>query len=432
MLQALARDCGRRLRTPAAAPDDADAIGAAVVGATARADLVLVIAGSSRGRADHTASVLERHGELVVHGVALRPAHPVALGVVEGTPVIGVPGYPVAAAIAFERFARPLLELLLGALPEDAPLIRVRLAGEVRAKRGIEAYVPLVLSAGERSCRSRCRRAARAVPCAASRARTRCSARKLEDGVLPAGTEVDARLLRPWPPHHRVSRRGRYDPPRMAELAQHPFLARLPNMLTIARLAVLPVFWWVMIEADDGRSTLAFVVFGVASLTDWFDGWLARRYGSFSRFGRLADPLADRLLIDSAVILLWYHGRLPLLAPALIIGRDLVLALGIGSAARHGYELSVVYLGKTATSVLMVGLGLMLLMPPSASWPPVLFWAGLALSMAAGCVYLVSVRARSRASSTSTPGGRSAKRLDWHSWRHFPISPHFPTPSSRH
>jgi CDP-diacylglycerol--glycerol-3-phosphate 3-phosphatidyltransferase len=182
----------------------------------------------------------------------------------------------------------------------------------------------------------------------------------------------------------------------MSAPAPHPFLARLPNILTIARLAVLPLFWWVMLEAHDGRSALAFVIFGVASLTDWFDGWLARRYGSFSRFGRLADPLADRLLIDSAVILLWHHGRLPLLAPALILGRDVVLALGIGSAARHGYELSVVYLGKTATSVLMVGLASMMLFPHRASWPPILFWGGLALSLAAGCVYLVSVRARSR------------------------------------
>jgi cardiolipin synthase (CMP-forming) len=176
----------------------------------------------------------------------------------------------------------------------------------------------------------------------------------------------------------------------------HPFVLRLPNMLTIARLAVLPVFWWVLLEAHHGRSAWAFVIFGLASLTDWFDGWLARRHGSFSRFGRLADPLADRLLIDSAVLLLWHHGRLPLLAPALILGRDLVLALGIGSAARHGYELSVVYLGKTATSVLMVGLATMMLVPSSSSWPPVLFWAGLALSLAAGVVYLVSVRARSR------------------------------------
>ncbi len=184
----------------------------------------------------------------------------------------------------------------------------------------------------------------------------------------------------------------------MSAPAPHPLLARLPNALTIARLAVLPVFWWVLLEAHHGRSVLAFVIFGLASLTDWFDGWLARRYGSFSRFGRLADPLADRLLIDSAVILLWHHGRLPLLAPALILGRDLVLALGIGSAARHGYELSVVYLGKTATSVLMVGLATMMLAPHNASWPPVLFWAGLGLSLAAGVVYLVSVRARARSS----------------------------------
>ena len=183
--------CPRAPTTPAE-------IGAAVVGAAAASDLVLVIAGSSRGRADHTASVLERHGELVAHGVALRPAHPVALGVVEGTPVIGIPGYPVAAAVAFERFGRPLLELLLGSLPEDAPLIRVRLAGDVRARRGVEAYVPLILSAGDdlplALPQSRKGGALRGLAGAHALLCTR-----LEDGVLPAGSEVDARLLRPWP-----------------------------------------------------------------------------------------------------------------------------------------------------------------------------------------------------------------------------------------
>jgi putative molybdopterin biosynthesis protein len=198
MLQALARDAGALCERLPARPDDADAIGAAVVKAAATSDLVLVIAGSSRGRADHTASVLERHGELVAHGVALRPAHPVALGVVEGTPVIGIPGYPVAAAMAFERFARPLLELLLAALPEDAPLIRVRLIGEVRAKRGVEAYVPLVLSAGDDLPRAMPQsRKGGALRGLAGAHALLCV--RLEDGVLPAGSEVDARLLRPWP-----------------------------------------------------------------------------------------------------------------------------------------------------------------------------------------------------------------------------------------
>ena len=182
----------------------------------------------------------------------------------------------------------------------------------------------------------------------------------------------------------------------MSAAAPHPILSRLPNALTIARLAAIPVFWWVMLEAENGHSTLAFVIFGAASLTDWFDGWLARRYGSFSRFGRLADPLADRLLIDSAVILLWYHDRLPWLAPVLIIGRDLVLALGMGSAARHGYELSVIYLGKTATALLMLGLGLMMLVGPDYHWPEYVFYVGLFLALVAGAIYVVTVRGRIR------------------------------------
>jgi putative molybdopterin biosynthesis protein len=194
MLQALARGAGAVCGRLPACPDDAEAIGAAVLSACRESDLVLLIAGSSRGRADHTAAVLERHGELVAHGVALRPAHPVALGVVDGAPVIGVPGYPVAAAIAFERFGRPLL----GALPEDRPLIRVRLAGDVRARPGVEAYVPLVLSAGDDMPlalpQSRKGGALRGLAGAHALLCTR-----LEDGVLSSGSEVDARLLRPWP-----------------------------------------------------------------------------------------------------------------------------------------------------------------------------------------------------------------------------------------
>jgi molybdenum cofactor synthesis domain-containing protein len=198
MLQALARAVGATCEQLPPRPDDAAEIGAAVVRATADRDLVLLVAGSSRGRADHTAAVLEHHGELVAHGVALRPAHPVALGVVNGTPVIGVPGYPVSAAVAFDRFARPLLELLLGAHPEEAPMIRVRLAGDVRTRQGVEAYVPLVLSAGDdlplATPQSRKGGALRGLAGAHA---LLCA--RLDDGVLPAGSEVEVRLLRPWP-----------------------------------------------------------------------------------------------------------------------------------------------------------------------------------------------------------------------------------------
>ena len=175
-----------------------------------------------------------------------------------------------------------------------------------------------------------------------------------------------------------------------------PLRHRIPNVLTMARLVVLPVFWVVLARADGGSSVPAAVLFGAASLTDWFDGYLARRFGHATRFGRLADPLADRLLIDSAVLLLWWHGRLHWIAPVLILGRDLVLLLGFRVAASRGYELSVIYLGKTATSVLMAGLFLIMLTGGGTRWPVSVFYVGLGLALLAGVVYLVTVRGRLR------------------------------------
>jgi molybdopterin molybdotransferase/putative molybdopterin biosynthesis protein len=93
-------------------PDDPERIAAAVRDAAARADLVIVVAGSSAGRDDHTAAVVERLGTLAVHGVAVRPGHPVVMGTVGTTPVLGAPGYPVSAALTFDIFAVPLLAAL--------------------------------------------------------------------------------------------------------------------------------------------------------------------------------------------------------------------------------------------------------------------------------------------------------------------------------
>jgi CDP-diacylglycerol--glycerol-3-phosphate 3-phosphatidyltransferase len=175
-----------------------------------------------------------------------------------------------------------------------------------------------------------------------------------------------------------------------------PLRYRIPNALTIARLVVLPVFWVVLWRAPDGHSITAGVLFAAASLTDWFDGYLARRFQHPTRFGRLADPLADRLLIDSAVFILWWHDRLALIALIAILVRDVVLLLGLRVAASRGYELSVIYLGKTATSVLMVGLGLIMFTSPGTRWPVYVFYVGLGLSLLAGVIYVVTVRGRLR------------------------------------
>jgi putative molybdopterin biosynthesis protein len=129
-------------------------IAAAVRAAAARSDLVIVIAGSSSGRDDHTAAVVAEVGTLAVHGVAVRPGHPVVLGVVRdeaaagsspddlrATPVLGAPGYPVSAALTFDIFAAPLLARLEGAPPPEAPVARARLARKLASTMGMDDWV---------------------------------------------------------------------------------------------------------------------------------------------------------------------------------------------------------------------------------------------------------------------------------------------------
>jgi len=175
-----------------------------------------------------------------------------------------------------------------------------------------------------------------------------------------------------------------------------PLRYRIPNALTLARLVALPFFWILLAGAADGHSVVAGILFAAASLTDWFDGYLARRLNYSTRFGRMADPLADRLLIDSAVLLLWWHDRLPLIVPLLILSRDIVLLVAQRAAAARGYELTVIYLGKAATAILMTGLGLIMVTSETAQWPTYVVEVGLGLSLLAGALYLGTVRSRLR------------------------------------
>jgi putative molybdopterin biosynthesis protein len=122
-------------------PDDPEAIAAGVRDAASRADLVIVVAGSSAGRDDHTAAIVERLGLLAVHGVAVRPGHPVVLGAVDATPVLGAPGYPVSASLTFEIFAAPLLAALEGATPAERPRARARIARKLASTMGMDDWV---------------------------------------------------------------------------------------------------------------------------------------------------------------------------------------------------------------------------------------------------------------------------------------------------
>nr|MBA2644279.1 molybdopterin biosynthesis protein [Solirubrobacterales bacterium] len=141
MLAGQAREIGSETVTLPIEPDDPAGITAALRAATADADLVILIAGSSAGRDDHTAEVIEGAGVLAVHGVAVRPGHPVVLGAVNSTPVLGCPGYPVSAALTFEIFAAPLLASLEGAAIRERPRARARLARKLASSMGMDDWV---------------------------------------------------------------------------------------------------------------------------------------------------------------------------------------------------------------------------------------------------------------------------------------------------
>jgi CDP-diacylglycerol--glycerol-3-phosphate 3-phosphatidyltransferase len=168
-------------------------------------------------------------------------------------------------------------------------------------------------------------------------------------------------------------------------------LAYLPNALTVARLAVIPVFAALLIAADGGHSWAAAILFGAAAITDQIDGYLARRWHVESEFGKIADPLADRVLIDVAVVLLWHADRLPWLALVIPL-RDIALVAATPFAVARGYRFEVNLLGKIATWLLYSSLAFTMATTAGTGWPRWLFWAGLATALASLALYARKAR----------------------------------------
>jgi CDP-diacylglycerol---glycerol-3-phosphate 3-phosphatidyltransferase len=181
----------------------------------------------------------------------------------------------------------------------------------------------------------------------------------------------------------------------MATRAVPAPLAQIPNALTILRLALIPVFVVLVLTSDGGHSWPAAIVFAVAGITDQVDGWLARRWHVESEFGKVADPLADRLMIDAAVLLLFLADRLPW-AALLILARDIALMAGYKMVVPRGYDFSVSFLGKLATWILYASIGFVLVTHEGTTWPLVIFWIGFGLAVAAGALYLVTAFQQTR------------------------------------
>jgi CDP-diacylglycerol--glycerol-3-phosphate 3-phosphatidyltransferase len=159
----------------------------------------------------------------------------------------------------------------------------------------------------------------------------------------------------------------------------------LPNALTAARLVAVVPFTVLLARAEDATSTGAALIFAAAASTDFLDGYLARHANAQSDFGRIVDPLADRLLIDLALILLVYHQRLEWWLAAPVLLRDALLAV-VFRARHEATEVRVNMVGKAGTAAIMLSLFLLMLTPDN--WPKIIYVLGLGLSVVAGAKYL--------------------------------------------
>lgn len=171
----------------------------------------------------------------------------------------------------------------------------------------------------------------------------------------------------------------------------------VPNILSMLRLALVPVFFSLILAHHD---FWAFSTLVLAGATDYFDGKIARKYNLVTRLGQILDPAADRLYILAALMGLALTDAIPLWLAIVIISRDLILLAAYPVLATHGYgPLPVHFLGKAATFALLYAFPLLLL---ANAFEPARFvilplaWAfalwGVGLYWWAGFVYLKQVR----------------------------------------
>lgn len=169
----------------------------------------------------------------------------------------------------------------------------------------------------------------------------------------------------------------------------------LPNKLTVGRMIAVPFFIAAyMME----YYLVAFVIFVVASATDWLDGYLARKYNLVSNFGKIMDPLADKILVYSAFCLM-IPQQVPGWMLIIILAREFVVSGMRTVAASEGIVIAAGMSGKIKTVLQMIAVPLLILAPafPGAEWLNMLaqgfLWASLVMTVYSGCEYVLKNKA---------------------------------------
>ena len=179
----------------------------------------------------------------------------------------------------------------------------------------------------------------------------------------------------------------RSGPPPPATRAGEPLNPwTIPNVIGFTRIALIPVFLVLALESDDGREASAAILYAVIGGTDYLDGMAARLTGQYSRLGTLLDPLTDRLLVVSGVIVCWHFELLPRWALGVLAARELLMLVVTQVGLRKGLDLEVKMLGRWAVWPTMFSMFLAMV---SVTWvAEALLYVGLAMTLAATVQYL--------------------------------------------
>ena len=160
----------------------------------------------------------------------------------------------------------------------------------------------------------------------------------------------------------------------------------LPNAIGFLRLACIPLFLIFALGSGDGRTGAAAALFAVVAGTDYLDGMVARVTGQYSRLGTLLDPVVDRLLVISGVVVCWHFELLPRWALAVLVAREVFMLVLGRIALRRGVEIQVNMVGRWAVWPVMFALWLSMV---SVTWVADAFlYLGLAMTLVATALYV--------------------------------------------
>jgi CDP-diacylglycerol--glycerol-3-phosphate 3-phosphatidyltransferase len=183
------------------------------------------------------------------------------------------------------------------------------------------------------------------------------------------------------------------------------FPVNVPNVLTVLRILLVPVLVVALLEETENGDLLAAIVFAIASLTDFVDGWLARQRGSITTFGKLMDPIADKLLVVGALITLVSLDRLEPWVAMVIIARELAVTMSRMAATGQGVVISAARLGKIKTLVQVTTIFLLIAVDSSPAWLDALVYVTVAITIVSGIDYFFGLRSAlaQRASARPAP-----------------------------